>query len=1286
MANATDTGQERCDHRLVTDASLRRADAPPGLRTDPPVDAESHLPVIVREWLVRDVQTRHRRLDATLVFADVSGFTALTERLAERGKIGAEDLTDLLGGVMGDLIGLAIGRGGDLLKYGGDALLLLFRGPGHERRAVDAALAMRADVGRIRPTRAGRVSLGMSIGIATGAVDLLLLGHRHRELLVAGPASAAAVQLEHEAGAGDIHVSAATMRALTGTGWEEGVSAVPDGFRLDDAAHAANEPDPTPLPALGLDPEIALTAIPDGVRDALGSATAGEHRQVTVGFVHAALPAMDEDGIAVLASLVSTVQDACADASVTCLSTDVDAGAVKFILTAGAPRASDVDVDRMLEATRHIVTAAEGVSIRAGVNRGRVFVVELGTDERRVYTVLGDAVNLAARVMGRAGTGEVVVTHETLIDSRIAHEETVLEPFLVKGKSEPIEASMIGAAIGIRTGGFTADLVGRSRELGALRSAIETAQRSLPAQVDIVGPAGSGKTALVEAALARYVTEDLFVLHIRPGAIASGSPYFATRAALRLAIDVDEHASDDEVIAALTALLPDDQVDWLPLVAPPFGVTVPDTRATASIEARFRRPRAHALVADVLRDRLPERAVMVVEDLHWLDTASLRLLENLLGAFADLPWALVTTSREDDARLLADRPGTVERLHIDGLDDDAALAFVIGEGDDRLPQATATALVERAGGNPLFLRELRDAVRSGAELDDLPDRVERLAATRIDALEADDRELLRAASVLGQRFDVRLLASLVEQPDLDAPTVVHRLRAFVSGEEGSWLRFTSTLVRDAAYEALSFRDRRRLHSRAAELVRRVSSDEAPVVELLSHHCFHAELWEDAWTWSVAAGERAAAAEAALESMRFFQRAMEAERRIDARPRELVSVLRRLALAAELCSHLEVSDRALARASRLIDDPVELASIYERRGRVRDLEARYDTALRWYRRGLRLLDEVDDRGGRVAADLRLGMAQTLMRLRRLRRSADVLREVVRSQAAEDHPEVMARACTLLDSVLTDLGDPEAVSWRDRAFPIYAALGDLVGQARALGNRGVDAYYDGDWDHALELYERAADLASRAGDVKNQIVLQSNISEILSDRGDAEAAHELLLDVLATSRAARYEAGIALALGNLGRACTRLGRSDDAHRHLAEAQARWGDIGDEAMVTEIALRVAEQHLDDSDIDAAEAELETVRTGSDVFQDLPWLRPAAVRIGALIAAGRGAVDDAVEQLRRAVDDPGASSLDRVLALSSLEAVVTDRATAAAVASERDDLARQLGVRVRPPAVATG
>ena len=342
----------------------------------------------------------------------------LSEKLAKLGQIGAEEMASAITTCFSDLLTVAYDEGGGLIKFGGDALLILFDGADHAVRAARAAYGMRKrlqTVGKL-VTPGGRVNLRMSVGVHSGVFDFFLVGNSHRELIVTGPGSTRVVEMEGTATAGEIVLSPATIDHLPGgcVGAAKG-----EGWLLRSAPRG-EAPSPTwVLPEL--EPATLEGSVPMAIRETLLAAiNEPEHRQVCVAFLH--FDGTDEilatQGPEVLADglqqLVGETQAAVDEYGICFLASDVDADGGKLIMTAGAPKASLDGEERMLLALRRIVDVGSAIPFRIGVNRGPVFAGDVGPRYRRTYTVMGDAVNLAARVMAKAHPGQVLATGSIL--------------------------------------------------------------------------------------------------------------------------------------------------------------------------------------------------------------------------------------------------------------------------------------------------------------------------------------------------------------------------------------------------------------------------------------------------------------------------------------------------------------------------------------------------------------------------------------------------------------------------------------------------------------------------------------------------------------------------------------------------------------------------------------------------------------------------------------------------------------------------------------------------------
>src|SRR4051812_10705252 len=185
-------------------------------RVESSAELVSFVPRLTLEWLRDEPDTAWREVDGTLSFVDISGFTAMSERLSSLGRAGAEEVTEVMNATFAALLAVAYAQGGGLLKFGGDALLLLYDGVDHAARAARAAFEMRRTLRAIgRPkTSAGAIQLKMHAGLHSGRFQFFLVGSSHRELLIAGPAASRTVKMEGDSKAGEILLSAETAAFL----------------------------------------------------------------------------------------------------------------------------------------------------------------------------------------------------------------------------------------------------------------------------------------------------------------------------------------------------------------------------------------------------------------------------------------------------------------------------------------------------------------------------------------------------------------------------------------------------------------------------------------------------------------------------------------------------------------------------------------------------------------------------------------------------------------------------------------------------------------------------------------------------------------------------------------------------------------------------------------------------------------------------------------------------------------------------------------------------------------
>ena len=1158
------------------------------------IDLAAFVPRLAAE-LATDERSTYTRVEGSMLSADISGFTALSEKLAGKGKAGAEEITELINTCFTALIDAAYEYGGEIIKFGGDAILVLFRGDQHGRRCANAALAMQTAL-HTSPT-AKRANLTMTVGASHGPFDVFLAGSGYRELLIIGPAASQVIHLEGQADKGETLVSdeiAATMPAgLLGRRHAGGVALV------------GAAPDPPNEPETRRHGDARMEAfVPPQVVQQLSAFTelGGEHRLVSVGFVMvggvaASLDAVGPDGTArALGSLIDDVIAATHPYGVTALHTDIAPDGFKIVLCAGAPvNPGDVS-DALLNAALAIAGIDTTFTLRQGAQTGRVFAGFLGAPYRRTYTLMGDPVNTAARMLGKAGDRDIVAVGSMVDDTRSVFETEQLEPFLVKGKTEPILACKVhGVTDAVRRDGSTSRLVGRERELEVLARAIG----ELGEIIDIVGPAGVGKSRLLDAAWDK--AEGLVHLHGSCAPYGATSPYSVFRPLLRQSLGIDPRADPPTAGTQLQAVVEQrapNMLPLLPLLAVPFGAEVDATPEVDAIDPEFRRARIHEAIVDLYDTTLAGRPVfMVIEDLHWVDDASGELVNHLVRAAASRRWAGVTTRRPEGAWGMDDQLPHVTTLELRPLTDDDIRRVAIEASERSLSDTTLDLIVERSQGNPLFALELTRAAGRG-DAAQLPDSVEKVISSRIDDLPPGLRHLVRLASVFGNSFDLADMTPVLEQQVPGALIDDPGLAGIVERRSSATWAFRHALYRDAAYEGLPFRQRVRLHRIVAESIEERSAQAAGTASLLSLHYALAQVHDKAWHYSVRAGEDAAANLANIEAAAAYQRALVSAKRAGATPEQRRDVTEALGDIMFVLARFEDCRETYSKARKLNADPIREIGLCRKIGLISEREGNPQRGLRWFKRATAVTLVAPD-----TPDMRLARAQVTLAEIAIRHRMGAhemcarLAEAARidAVAAGDHASE-ALALERLHLALTYLHRPDDEQAGQRALALYRRLGDNSGMLRTLINLGVEAYFAADWTLATRYYLEATETGRAASSVVLAETAALNSAEILSDQGHWDRAIELFTAARRNWEAVGYPVGVGAATLFLAVARTRAGRLDEARRALDDADRLLSRIGVTELVEDLRTRELEWALlaGEPVIDRAERLLSQFGTG--------------------------------------------------------------------------------------------
>ncbi|PTL85056.1 adenylate/guanylate cyclase domain-containing protein [Vitiosangium sp. GDMCC 1.1324] len=853
-----------------------------------------------------------------VLFADLTGFTALAEALEQSGPSGAERLRGILDTCFSRLIDTISAHGGDVLRFAGDALLALWpvEPSGELSRAVKlasrCAQAAQSLLDGSEPVDG--VRLRLKVGIGAGTVRLSDVGGEKGrwDFLASGEPLMEMAQAEHAAQPGEIilgpsawHLLGTAQGEPRGTaGWKlVGMQPVP----LPDVRPP--EPKPELEPALRAYLPMVVTHRLEAGHDQWLS----EFRTVTVLFINlgarelAAGQRPEE-----LQRAVRTLQTVLFRYEGNANQVVVDDKGVVMVAAFGLPPLShEDDAARAVQTTLDLRVAlrAQGVHYSMGLATGRVFCGTSGGATRREYVMVGHTVNLAARLM-QAAVDDVLCDATTLRQASTRLRFETLAPLRMKGITHPVPVFRPEESTpGTETGARGARVVGRQQERTRLASLVRTlAERGVGGTVLLEGEAGIGKSVLVDEVLQRARTSELSTALGAGTAVERTSAWHAWRSVLSRLLGLDGLPD----AAARTAHLLErlrarpERETWAPLLGGVLPVEVPENEVVRNMSAGLRGANTRELLVQLLDEATAERPRLVVlEDAHWMDSSSWELalavqrrVKRLLLVLSLRPPG---ESAPPEYRSVRDAPGTV-LLPLERMPHEDVQTLVRQRlGVRHLPAQVAAFIRDRAEGHPFFSEELACALRDAGYLVierdecrlvgramekmglDLPGTIQGLLTSRIDRLTPQQQLTLKVASVLGRTFSFELLRA-VHPVERDRATLPEQLAALeqlglVQHEDdargGAMYAFKHVLVQEAAYHLMAFSQRRELHRAVALLHEREQEERGEQLQpLLAHHWRMAEEPERALEHLEKAAEATFSRGAHAETIALLKRALE----------------------------------------------------------------------------------------------------------------------------------------------------------------------------------------------------------------------------------------------------------------------------------------------------------------------------------------------------------------------------------------------------------------------------
>ncbi|MBY5355269.1 tetratricopeptide repeat protein [Rhizobium leguminosarum] len=921
----------------------------------------------------------------------------------------------------------------------------------------------------------------------------------------------------------------------------------------------------------------------------------------------------------------------------------------------GAPVAHEDDPVRALGAALDMIGRATqvgerwharaGVPLRLhiGINSGPVVTGGFGAVSAKSYSVTGDTVNTAQRLQSMAGENDILVGPLTYRLTRHAFAFESLGAQALRGKSGNVLVHRLTGlseaphtARGLESLGLQAPMIGRDAEMSRLLTCLDLACGGAAQLVRLIGEAGIGKSRLVNEFVAIASNAARFQgLAIRK---ATCSPlgeqsYGTLGAVVRSAYGIGERDDLDRARQLLATgfraldLTQEEVEGLLPLFLHVLGLGDPDG-ALRHIEPEQLRRQIFYAVRTVFERRLAQGPLLlVIEDLHWADAASLEVLRFMMDRLERSRLMLLAiyrpTSQTDP--LDSNRVSvTVQRLApLLAADGQKLLAAFFGESYAKLPATMRKRILDRAGGNPLFIEEiLRVLIDMGTlhndgqrwhvaaeDTDvDIPVNLQALLLARVDRLPQEIRRLAQEAAVVGPKFDTALLRTIATDPAaIDAAldhlcdaNIIEELRGPDAGGPPGY-RFSQTLMHDVIYHNLLLQRRMELHQRIGRVLERqygAAPDRPEHLAQLGHHFSMTTEKAKGATYLMAAGDLARKAYANDDAMRLYRQALAAFANEAEVTSEQLALLERL---ADLCGPAGLRDAALNHYQRALaihrtkDDPIAAARILRKIGRLHLDAGRRDLAETHLAEAEVMIATIDAPVERAhvlqeRGHLAFRMGDQAAAAEWATQALQCLQTLPidgTTEAGRETARAMAEALNTKGAAFARLGRRrEAVQEVERSLSV-AEKADLQSAAcRAYSNLGV-LYTIVDPANAIRICRRGLEVATRIGDLSFQARLLANLAVAcctFTDRCAAEGvpAAEKAVEI---DRALDQRDHLSVPLIVLGQIHQCHGQPKLAHKYYEEALEVAKEIDEPQLLFPCYDGLATLSLEHDDMDEAE-----------------------------------------------------------------------------------------------------
>jgi len=1132
------------------------------------------------------------------MFVDLSGFTAMSDKLSASGRLGSEELAVVINRVFDPLLEIIRDHGGDVVKFGGDAVLVLFRGIKQSANSVACAGKLLAKIGNNykATSSVGQFPIAIHIGIKRGKALSVIVGKcgERNDHLICGPDISQSYVAADTAGPGELCICEQTLQKVPGLKTNRrgdyhivNLSSIKSTSGNRRASIAAN------VRMSSLKPFI-IRQIWDKIT---GSKTHldGEHRPVTAVFIaidgwYGNLSAAEKGrrGFRKLNDHICRVFSTVEKFGGNIVRLDVSEYGERALALFGAPILRENAPEDALRAALEITALSEKFSsrlnqplrVKIGVNSGTCYVGDVGGSCRREYTAMGKDINLAARLMAKADWGEIICGPAALEACGDSFEIASKGRCILKGIVEPIELSQVmGIAEGKERWQSKIELVGRDKEIAILHTFAENCANGSPEIQRIFGEAGSGKSVLTEIALKDFRNKGIRTLISACFEYTSNIPLYPLEVILRGILDIkdsdDKQTRRTKLLDVLEAV---GESEWEGLISRLAGYSVNPTAEINHLTEEAKRNRIFHLLKSILIWAFSgKQGCIILDDMHWSDATTIEFLQKYGEKLRENKIGVLLVSRPSD---IVPKFESSTDIKLGLLEREASIALFNSIIGGKVPPKFVDEIVKTSGGNPFYIEEMAKAVRdmgidSWNETLGVPDKIERVITARIDRLDEMIKTTIRTASVIGRIFGLEDLSEIfpVKHKKSRIPSYLEKsaeldITPVEKTEPVIEYGFKHILTRQVAYSGLSFKTKRDLHLALARHYRRNRIVRGIAPELIAFHFENSQRPLLAAPYYFRAGLVNSRSFSNSEAIHNYSKALE---------------------ILESGNNTGLKCRA----------HLGLGSIYKLVGDYDNSEKHFRSAIDlspsnriWKREAFRKISELyriksefekakealdnlmtiagDDPG--IAAVYQNGLGEIARRKGDLATAGQSFRDALIMKDKID-PKLRAQ-------ILNNLG---ITSWMsgglDKAFEayeesleIYRANRDLQGMAKISNNTGIVLEQKGDLYRAAQYYSEAGEVFQKIGDRRSQGYCYGNLATNYILRGLLNQSRNYINKALELFEEIGDKNAVVMTMGNLSDWYYLCGDFESETAHINKAFAMAAEIENLELVCENEIRFA------------------------------------------------------------------------------------------------------------------